>query len=463
MNSALTPDPSPAGRGEVRGSFSDSAARGLYTALAFAAVPFLPMKLWWRGRREAGYRQAIGERFGRYATSAVPAPLYWVHAVSVGETRAALPLVQRLKSAHPEATILLTHMTAAGREAGRMLLGDAVTQAWLPYDLPFAVRAFFAHFHPVAGFLLETELWPNLIARASALRVPLFLINARLSERSARGYARFPALTRPMLRRLTGVAAQSADDARRLEGLGAAAPAVTGNLKFDLSVPDTARTLAGEFRLRFGAATRPVWIAASTRDGEEALIFDAMARASLPARALTLIVPRHPQRFDVVADILQRRGIPFVRRSSNAAVPADVSVVLGDSMGEMLAYYAAADVAFVGGSLLPFGAHTLIEPLSVGTPVLIGRHTFNFAEATQNALSAGAAIRVEDADALIANVARLLGDAAARAAMALAARTFHEAHRGASDRLWAWLAPQLSVLRSASSDYKQGSSRPDHG
>jgi len=443
MNGALTPDPSPAGSGEVRESLGDSAARGLYTALAFAAVPFLPLKLWWRGRREGGYRQSIGERFGRYGTSAVPSPLYWVHAVSVGETRAALPLVQRLKSEYPAATILLTHMTAAGREAGRMLLGDQVTQAWLPYDFPFAVRAFFAHFHPVAGFLLETELWPNLIAQASALHVPLFLINARLSERSARGYARFPALTRPMLGRLSGVAAQSADDARRLEQLGAATATVTGNLKFDLSVPREASTLAAEFRLRFGAATRPLWIAASTRDGEEALILDAMARAPLPAAVLTLIVPRHPQRFDVVADILRRRGIPFVRRSSNAAVPANVGVVLGDSMGDMLAYYGAADVAFVGGSLLPFGAHTLIEPLSVGTPVLIGPHTFNFAEATENALSAGAAIRIEDADALIANVARLLGDSAARAAMARAAHAFHEAHRGASDRLWAWLAPQL--------------------
>jgi 3-deoxy-D-manno-octulosonic-acid transferase len=418
-------------------------ARAFYTALAFAVLPYLPLKLWWRGRREPGYRRDIGERFGRYAASAFHVPLFWIHAVSVGETRAALPLVQRLRSAHPDATLLLTHMTAAGREAGHTLLGDAVTQAWLPYDFPFAVRAFFAHFRPVAGFLLETELWPNLIAQASALAIPLFLVNARMSERSAQRYARFPALTRPMLARLTGVAAQSDDDAARLAKLGAPAPVVTGNLKFDLSVPDQARTLATEFRLRFGAAARPVWIAASTRDGEEALILDAMARASLPPKVLTLIVPRHPQRFDVVADILRRRGIAFIRRSSNAAVPADVGVVLGDSMGEMLAYYGAADVAFVGGSLLPFGAHTLIEPLSVGTPVLIGPHTFNFAEATENALSAGAAIRVKDADALMANVARLLGDTEARTAMASAARAFHAAHRGASDRLWAWLAPQL--------------------
>ena len=457
MNSGLSPDPSPPGRGGTREPRRDSPrmepARALYTALVFAALPFLPLKLWWRGRREPGYRRAIGERFGRHAASVVPAPLFWVHAVSVGETRAALPLVQRLKRAHPDATILLTHMTAAGREAGRTLLGDAVEQAWLPYDFPFAVRAFFARFRPVAGFLLETELWPNLIAGASQLAIPMFLVNARLSERSARGYARFPALTRPMLARLRGVAAQSEDDAARLAELGGPAPVVTGNLKFDLAVPDQARALAAEFRLRFGAATRPLWIAASTRDGEEALILDAMARSPLPAKVLTLIVPRHPQRFDVVADMLRRRGIPFIRRSSDAAVPAEAAVVLGDSMGEMLAYYAAADVAFVGGSLLPYGAHTLIEPLSVGTPVLIGPHTFNFAEATENALSAGAAIRVEDADSLIARVTNLLDDTESRAAMASAARAFHAAHRGASDRLWAWLAPQLQRLLS----------RPDRG
>ena len=420
-------------------------SRAVYTGLAFAALPFVPLKLWWRGRREPGYRRAIGERFGRYATStsAHRTPLFWVHAVSVGETRAALPLMQRLRSAYPAAAILLTHMTAAGREAGRTLLGDSVIQAWLPYDLPFAVRAFLRRFTPVAGFLLETELWPNLIAEASASGIPVFLINARLSERSARGYARFPALTQPMLPRLEGIAAQSGDDAARFVGLGAPRPAVTGNLKFDLAVPNEARALGAEFRLRFGA-TRPLWIAASTRDGEEAIILDAMSRLPLPAAALTLIVPRHPQRFEAVAELLRRRGIAFMRRSTNAPVPADVRVVLGDSMGEMLAYYAAADVAFVGGSLLPFGAHTLIEPLSVATPVLIGPHTFNFAEATDNAVSAGAAIRVGDADALVANVARLLADASARARMADAARRFHAEHQGAADRMWTWLAPQLA-------------------
>jgi len=362
------------------------------------------------------YRSAIGERFGRYRSIAPSPPVLWVHSVSVGETRAALPLVIRMKATYPEATLLLTHMTAAGREAGRELFGEGVMQAWLPYDVPFAVNRFLAHFCPAAGFLVETELWPNLIAQAERRGVPVFLVNARMSERSADGYARFSSLTRPMLRRLRGVAAQSPADAARLAALGAPAPIVTGNLKYDVSIPDNALTLGSEFRLRFGAS-RPVWMAASTRDGEEALILDAIARSPMPVGSLLVIVPRHPNRFAAVAGLLQSRGVPFVRRSENAFVPADVGVVLGDSMGEMSAYYAATDVAFVGGSLLPLGGQNLIEPIALGIPVLIGPHTFNFAEATAGAVAAGAARRVADADELARAVRDLLSDPDRRRAM----------------------------------------------
>jgi 3-deoxy-D-manno-octulosonic-acid transferase len=427
-----------------------SPARALYTVLGSAALPWLPLRLWWRGRREPGYRQHIGERFGRYAPSdrTRAAPRFWIHAVSVGETRAAAPLVERLRDTYPDAAILMTHMTATGRQTGRALFGESVEQAWLPYDIPFAVRRFYAHFRPVAGFLLETELWPNLIAEARTAGVALYLVNARLSEHSARSYARFPAITRPMLGALSGVAAQSAADAARLSALGASAPTVTGNLKFDVSVPDEARKLAAGLRLRFGA-TRPLWVAGSTRDGEEALILDALARRRLPNDALTVIVPRHPQRFETVAELLRARGIPFARRSDPGAAPvtADTSVVLGDSMGEMLAYYAAGDVAFVGGSLLPLGGQNLIEPLAVGTPVLLGPHTFNFTEASAGAIDAGAALRVADADALVECLAALLTDNGRRAAMSRAARDFHALHAGAADRLWKWLATQLPAPR----------------
>src|SRR6202171_3403691 len=247
-----------------------------------------------------------------------------------------------------------------------------------------------------------------------------------------------------MLRRLRGVAAQSPADATRLAELGATAPIVTGNLKYDVSIPDNALTLGAELRLRFGAS-RPVWMAASTRDGEEALILDAVARASMPPGSLLVIVPRHRHRFALVAELLRSRGVTFVRRSENRSVPADVGVVLGDSMGEMSAYYAATDVAFVGGSLLPLGGQNLIEPIALGIPVLIGPHTFNFAEATAGAIAAGADRLVTHAHGTARAVCELLSDPSSRQAMGDAARTFHAAHQGAVQRLWNWLQPQVAL------------------
>ena len=419
-------------------------SRLLYTAVVIVVSPLLPFRLWWRGRREPGYRTAIAERFGRYAKPDPPVqPLFWLHAVSVGETRAAVPIVDRLQRAYPEARVLLTHMTATGRETGRALFGDRVTQCWLPYDLPFAMRRFFAHFVPRAGLLMETELWPNLIAEASRTGVPLFLINARLSERSARGYLRIAPLVRAMLARLTGIAAQSPADATRLVALGAKAPIVTGNLKFDVRIPAETPAIAAALKGRIGGERR-VWIAASTREGEEALILDALSRRPLAANALLVLVPRHPQRFDAVATLLEARGIRYVRRSADSAVPDDVAVLLGDSMGEMAAYLTVAELAFVGGSLLPLGGQNLIEALALGRPVLMGPHMFNFAEAANGAHEAGAALEVADADALVTSVAALLDDSATRGRMSDAARALYAAHAGAADRTWTWLEPQLN-------------------
>jgi 3-deoxy-D-manno-octulosonic-acid transferase len=416
--------------------------RALYRALWYAALPWLPLRLWWRGRREPGYRAKIGERFGRYAAVGVATDVVWIHAVSLGETRAAAPLVARVLREMPEATVLLTHMPATGRAAGAELASDRVVQAWLPYDVPSAVRGFLEQWKPRHGLLMETEVWPTLVSACKERGIPLFLVNARLSERSLRGYRRFASLTQPMVAALAGAAAQTDADARRLREAGTRDVAVTGNLKFDVRIDDGMRARGDALRTMFGAG-RPRWVAASTRDGEEALILDALARLPLRADALTIIVPRHPQRFDEVAALLASRGLPFVRRSAGVAVPRDTAFVLGDSLGELLAYYAAADVAFVGGSLLPLGGQNLIEPIAVGTPTLIGPHTFNFAEAASSAVAARAAQRVPDADALIAQVDALLGDAAARARMRDAALAFRAAHGGATDRLWAWLAPQI--------------------
>jgi 3-deoxy-D-manno-octulosonic-acid transferase len=421
-------------------------ARLLYTLVWWLALPRLPLRLWWRGRREPGYRKHIGERFGRYKGAARTAghDVLWIHAVSVGETRAVAPLIERLHREAPRRTILLTHMTATGRETGRLLFGSSVVQAWLPYDVPFAVRRFLAQFRPRAGLLVETELWPNLAAAAARNRIPLLLINARLSERSARGYGRIGLISRPLLQSLAGVAAQTDGDAMRLRALGARDVEVTGNLKFDVEVPPAMRERGRGLRALFGA-DRPVLVVASTREGEEALLLDAFARAvtRLPEAALIVLVPRHPQRFDAVAALLAERSIPFARRSSEMPVQPGVRIVLGDSMGEMPAYYAAADVAFVAGSLLPFGSHNVIEPIAAGAPTLIGPHTFNFEQAGESAVRAGAAVRVRDADELLATAGALLADASARERMRSDARTFIAAHRGAVDRLWTWLAPRL--------------------
>ncbi len=408
--------------------------RPLYNLLWHAALPLLPLRLWWRGRKEPGYRESIGERFGRYGPR--PAgPLIWIHAVSLGETRAAQPLVQAIRRRYPDHRLLVTHMTATGRAAARDLYGDYATFAFLPYDLPWAVRRFVAHFRPQLGVIMETEVWPNLVRACRAAGVPVLLANARMSEKSARGYARVGALAREALADFSAIAAQTPADAERLAVLGAQSVEVTGNLKFDATAPADTEARAAALRALFGV--RPVFLAASTREGEEALLLDALAAHPLPAGALTVIVPRHPQRFDEVAELLARRGLAFMRRSDARAVPADCAFVLGDTMGEMSAYYAASDVAFVGGSLLPFGAQNLIEACAVGAPVLIGPSTFNFTAAAAEAVRRGAAVQVADAAALLREAARLLTDAGARAWMGEAGEGFCAAHRGATARTMA--------------------------
>jgi len=400
-----------------------------YTLLLFALIPAALFHLWWRARRQPGYLRHVGERFGRYAFE-IRQPVIWIHAVSVGETRAAEPLVMALAERHPDHRILLTHTTPTGRATGEQLFGDRVERAYLPYDLPFAVARFLDRFRPDIGVIVETELWFNLAHACSKRGVPLLLVNARLSERSARGYARLAHLTKEALRSLCGVGAQTESDAARLEALGAPVVEVTGNLKFDVAPAPAMAALALELRRMFGAG-RPILLAASTREGEEPIVLDALARLAIP-HTLLVIVPRHPQRFDEVAQLLDARGLGWQRRSRGEPVPAATQVVLGDTMGEMSAYYGACDVAFIGGSLLPLGGQNLIEACAVGTPVLVGPHTFNFAEAATLAEAAGAAIRVADASQLATEAARLLTDPSLRARMRAAATRFAAAHRGAT-------------------------------
>jgi len=329
-------------------------------------------------------------------------------------------------------------MTPTGFAAGEELFGDRVERAWLPYDLGFATRRFLAHFRPELGVILETEIWPRLLEEAARAAVPVMLANARLSEKSARGYARAPWLSRWAFANLAGVAAQTAEDAARLTAMGARAPVVLGNVKFDLAVPEAMLEKGRRFRVLFGSDRR-VWVAGSTREGEEALLLDAFAAEAHARDALLVLVPRHPQRFDEVARLAADRGFAPARRSAEAAVDAGTRVLVGDSMGEMLAYYAAADVVIVGGSLLKFGGQNLIEACALGRPVIVGPHTYNFDEAARGAIAAGAATRVHDAPEALRAAAALSDDDARRLEMGGKGRAFVAAHRGAVERLAAWI------------------------
>jgi 3-deoxy-D-manno-octulosonic-acid transferase len=422
--------------------------RALYTIGWLLATPLVLGYLLWRSRRQPAYRRHWAQRFGWHPRRGDGAALIWIHAVSVGETRAAQPLVGALARAYPQARFLLTATTPTGRETARALyaeaLGSRFAQAYLPYDGPLAPAAFLRAWRPAVGLILETELWPNLMAAATRQRVPVALVNARLSERSLARGLRHHRLIRPAAQALSQVLAQTEGDAQRIARLGRPAEAVTGNLKFD-NAPDADRLERGRaWRGRIG---RPVVLAASTRDGEEALLWASWQRQAptAPGRPLLVVVPRHPQRFDEVARRAAEAGFTVARRDA-LDTPTDwtrIDLLVGDSMGEMDAWYALAQCAVIGGSLRPFGSQNLIEACAAGCPVLVGPSTFNFAEAADQAIGAGAALRVADAEEAIAQALRLLADPSRRQAMADAGTGFAATHRGACRRTMDALSPLL--------------------
>lgn len=420
--------------------------RALYSLAWWLALPLVLTRLWWRGRKEPGYRRHIAERLGFYSHPHGSRSVIWVHAVSVGETRAAQPLIDALLAAYPDHDILLTHMTATGRETGAALFGHLtprITQCFLPYDTGWMVSRFLRHFSPRICILMETEIWPNLVAQCNKHRVPVALVNARMSERSL-SRARFASsLMTEAAAGLTCVAAQTPVDGERLRQYGAVNVQVTGSVKFDVTPPEASLSLGQWLRRRMGS--RPVLLCASTREGEEALLLDALPGLTVQG-VLLVIVPRHPQRFDVVAQLIAEREISFCRRSQlndMNPVPADARVLLGDSMGEMFAYYAGCDVAFIGGSLLPLGGQNLIEACAVGKPVLIGPHTFNFAAVTEDAVTAAAAIRVVSAEEMMQQASHLLTDADLRRRMAENALSFATEQRGGTQLTMALLRPLI--------------------
>jgi 3-deoxy-D-manno-octulosonic-acid transferase len=418
--------------------------RSLYSILVSGAQLFLRRKLRRRGFAEPGYLQAMEERFGHYAGTAQPGAL-WIHAVSLGETRAAAILIERLRGLQPDLRILLTHGTATGRAEGERLLREGDRQAWLPWDTPKAVRRFLNHFQPSAGVLMETEVWPNLVAAARARGLPLVLANARLSEKSLAKAQRLARLSRPAYASLTAVWAQTEGDAQRLAQAGATVKGVFGNLKFDAST-DVAQLEQGR-RWRAEAA-RPVVMFASSREGEETDFFRVLkanrelAQAGWARRSTDLIapyvrwlvVPRHPQRFDEVAALAEQHGMTVSRRSQWAAGPEAADVWIGDSLGEMALYYGLADVALLGGSFAPLGGQNLIEAAACGCPVVMGPHTFNFAEAAELAQEAGAALRVQSMEEAVRNAVALAGNVMRRGAAVQAATAFCAAHQGAATK-----------------------------
>ena len=404
--------------------------RGLYTGLLYLALPLALLRLYWRGRRDPGYRQRWRERLGLIPP--LPSACLWIHAVSVGETRAALPLIRALLARYPDRPLLVTTTTLTGSRQVREALGEWVHHVYAPYDLPGAVRRFLRNTQPRLAIIMETELWPNLLRQGAVAGIPVLIANARLSERSARGYARIRRLTASMLRDVTLIAAQAESDAGRFRALGAPRLQVTGNLKYDLALPDDLVARGLELRRELLGENRSVWIAASTHAGEDEQILDAFARLrDRWPELLLLLVPRHPERFDGVAALCRQRGFPVVRRSEQRPCAADTAIFFGDSMGELLLFYAAADLAFVGGSLVATGGHNVLEPALLSLPVLFGPHMFNFTEAGERLLEVEAAWQVTDAVGLAATVDRLLADPALRQAAGQRGQAVVERHRGA--------------------------------
>ena len=412
----------------------------VYKFLLYLLLPFTALKLLWRARKQAEYLQHWRERYGFYCIP-INKPVIWLHCVSVGETRAATPLVKALLKQYPNHQILLTHTTPTGRATSEQLFGDNVQRVYLPYDVPFAVNGFLRHFKPVIGVLMETELWFNLIAACKQHNIPLLLVNARLSERSARGYAKLGKLARQGLQDLAEIAAQTQADAKRLEQLGAKQVSVAGNLKFDVMPPDNAVIEGQQLRALLGE-NRPVFLAASTREGEEAIILDALILAAdisstsaKNAGLLTIIVPRHPQRFSAVEALLQQRGIQYQKRSSlQQEVNIKTQVILGDTMGELFTYYASADICLVGGSLLPYGGQNLIEAMRMAKPVLIGAHTYNFNEISELSVQKGAALRANNAVEINQALQRLLHDPHKQAEMGAAGLAICQTSLGATQK-----------------------------
>lgn len=415
--------------------------RYVYTILFYLSLPFVFLRLWWRSRSNPAYLARWWERLGYFPQPFLQKAL-WIHAVSVGETIAAAPLIKELRKRYPNLPIVVTSTTPNGADRVRALLGDQVRHSYMPYDVPNILKRFLQRIDPIALVLIETELWPNLLHVCSQQQVPVVLINARLSDRSAKAYQRYAAVTRPMFKQISKIAAQTKQDAANFIASGALAETIeiTGSVKFDLQLPTELAEQAKNWRARWGEQ-RPVWIAASTHAGEESQILQAYAKARQDHSDLLLILtPRHPERAEDVANLSVSKGYKVVRRSAAAENLQETDILLVDTIGELLLFYSAADIAFVGGSLItPGGGHNLLEPAAVGIPVLSGPALFNFVEISQLLTQAGAAFIVKNVDELAAKISFLLQNKAACLQAGAAGRQVLQNNCGA-------MAKQLALI-----------------
>ncbi|MES9933529.1 MAG: lipid IV(A) 3-deoxy-D-manno-octulosonic acid transferase [Candidatus Sedimenticola sp. PURPLELP] len=416
----------------------------IYSIILIVFLPLVLLRLLWRGMRSPAYLKRLGERFG-YLNHLNLDKSIWLHTVSVGEAQAAEPMVNLLQERYPEIPIVMTTTTPTGSDRVKKLFGNTVHHAYFPYDLPFAINGFLRRTNPRLLVMMETEIWPNLLAVCDRRGIPTVLANARLSERSAQGYARFGRFSREIFGHISVAAAQAPADAERLLGLGVPSDRVrvTGSIKFDIRMPASLHERAEVLRRQWGE--RPVWVAASTHEGEDELVLAAHKRVleRIPD-ALLVLVPRHPERFDRVAALCLKSDFSIIRRSSGATWDGGIEVFLGDTMGELTLFLAAADTAFVGGSLVPTGGHNVLEPAALGVPAVFGPHMFNFAIISSMLLTEDAAAQVADEVQLAEVVLRWLGDASERARVGENGRAVVEVNRGALDRLMSIIDEQLA-------------------
>lgn len=416
----------------------------LYTTLLYLIQPLVWLRLWLRGRKAPAYRRRWGERYGFCAEKVKPNGIM-LHSVSVGETLAAIPLVRALRHRYPSLPITVTTMTPTGSERVRSAFGNDVYHVYLPYDLPCALKRFFNQVNPKLVIIMETELWPNLITELHRREIPLVIANARLSERSATGYRKIGFFMRSILRRITLIAAQTQEDGERFVDLGLPRShlAITGSLKFDISVTPELAARAVTLRRQW-ASRRPVWIATSTHEGEEAIILAAHRELLVRFPDLLLIlVPRHPERFPTTQALTDNLGFTYNLRSSGEVPSLETQVVIGDTMGELMLLYGIADLAFVGGSLIERGGHNPLEPAAHALPVLMGPYTFNFKDICQKLTEAGGLITVSDATSIVKEVTSLLADEDYRLYYGRHAVEVLHQNQGALQRLLSLLEPYL--------------------